>query len=86
MRFKLMTFVAATVLTVPAIGQTTGSAVPPPKPKKEKKICRSAEANSYSRMAPVVCRTKAEWDRNPTVGKDGDAGVRSIGGDGVTTP
>lgn len=87
MRFKMMVLAAATVLSVPAIAQTADPAAgaSKPKPKKEKKICRSSGPSSYSRMSRSVCRTQAEWDRNGEIERDDNASVRSASGDGVSS-
>ena len=63
MRFAIVAAVAV-LLAVPAVAQTADSTAPAPKPKKEKKICRKGEPNSYSHMTPSICRTQAEWDRD----------------------
>jgi hypothetical protein len=72
---------AAVLFAVPAMAQTADSTASAPKPKKEKKICRKAEANSYSHMTPSICRTQAEWDRDTSNGAK--AGVTSMGGDNL---
>jgi hypothetical protein len=46
--------------TAPAPDQNSAT-VPAPKPKKQRKVCRSIETTS-TRMAPQVCKTQAEWD------------------------
>ncbi|THD36008.1 MAG: hypothetical protein E7773_08675 [Sphingomonas sp.] len=80
MRFVIVA-AAAALLAAPAVAQTADSTAPAPKPKKEKKICRKAEPNSYSHMTPSICRTQAEWDRDTSNGAR--AGVTSMGGDNL---
>jgi predicted secreted protein len=86
MRFKMMALAAATIIAVPAIAQTADSTAPAsnPKPKKEKKICRSLEPLSGSRMVRTICRTQDEWNRNGNTGNDGAASVRSVTSDDAT--
>ena len=81
MRFAIVAAVAV-LFAVPAAGQTAESTAPAPKPKKEKKICRKGEANSYSHMTPSICRTQAEWDRDGST-SNARAGVSSMGGDNL---
>ena len=62
MRFKMIAFVAAMSLTVPAFAQTATDAAP--KPVKEKKICRrGGPATGSILSAPAICHTKSEWER-----------------------
>ena len=76
----LLTGTAATAQqTAPAAAtadESGGTAAPAAKPKKEKKICRDGENNSYSHMPVRVCKTQAQWDSNPNI-TDTDSRVRS---------
>lgn len=80
MRFAIVA-AAAVLFAVPAMGQSADPTAPAPKPKKEKKICRKGEPNSYSHMTPSICRTQAEWDRDTSNGVK--AGISSMGGDNL---
>jgi hypothetical protein len=64
--------------TAPAAATTEGSGgtTPAAKPKKEKKICRDGDANSYSHMPTRVCKTQAEWNKDPNA-TVADPNVRS---------
>ncbi len=90
MRFKMMAIVATALLVTPAFAQTepvapAASDAPVPKPKKEKKICRTEEALTGSNMPRVTCRTAAQWAKSDANGGDMDssAGVRSVSGENM---
>jgi hypothetical protein len=86
MRFKMMAVATIAMLAVPAFAQTAPATdAPPPKPKKEKKICRSNPPQPGSNMRTSTCHTKDEWAKIDAGGVDPDGnapipGVRSSGG------
>ena len=55
--FAALSFAVA----VPAVAQDAGGQPQPAKPKKEKKVCKTLEATSGSRMPTVICRTPEQW-------------------------
>jgi len=68
-------FVAALLVSAQAAAdaQTAAPAqattpAPTVKPAKEKKICRSADADSGSHMARRICLTAEEWNQKPQLG------------------
>jgi hypothetical protein len=64
-----MSVLLATLLLAAANpGQATQPAVPDQKPRAERKICKTEEGHTGSRMSKRVCLTQTEWDRR-------DAGV-----------
>jgi hypothetical protein len=53
------------MLTTPALASETAGNTPDQpsqKPAKEKKICKTEEASSVSRMRKRTCRTAKEWE------------------------
>src|SRR5947208_316373 len=86
MRFKMMAAAAIAALAVPAFAQTAPAAdTPAPKPKKEKKICRSNPPQPGSNMRSSTCHSKDDWAKIDASGVDPDGngaipGARSSGG------
>ena len=66
---KLVIAFAAAAVAVPAFAAPTATAPSgqPEQPKKEKKICKRVQ-ESGSRLATSVCKTAAEWEKDPTTG------------------
>jgi hypothetical protein len=84
MRFKMMAIATIAMFAVPALAQTSDTA-PAPKPKKEKKVCRSNPPLPGSNMRSSTCHTKDEWAKIDASGVDPDGngaipGARSSGG------
>lgn len=68
---RVLFVVVAAALAVPAFAApetsaTSGQATQAP--KKEKKICKRI-ADSASRIAASVCKTAAEWEKDPSTGE-----------------
>jgi hypothetical protein len=70
MRKVLFVFVAA-ALAVPAFAAPNSPSAPgqpEQAPKKEKKICKRV-SGSESRISTSVCKTAAEWEKDPSTGE-----------------
>ena len=85
MRFKMMAAAAVAILAVPALAQTAPATdAPAPKPKKEKKLCRSNPPQPGSNLRSSTCHTKDEWAKIDASGvdpdNDGSPNARSSGG------
>jgi hypothetical protein len=69
-----MSFVLAFLLSAAAAApdqpvEATPTAAPAPaKPIKEKKICKTDDADPGSHMVKRTCKTQAEWDQQGVLG------------------
>lgn len=62
----------AVSLPLATAGAQTTETEAPAKAAKEKKICKTAEGETYSRVRKKVCRTAAEWENSRSKVDAGD--------------
>jgi hypothetical protein len=61
-------FSSAVAADQPAVAAPTE--VPAPAKAKEKKICKTDDADPGSHMIKRTCKTQAEWDQQSVLGSD----------------